>query len=377
MCRTNRTLRLCSGLMILTLVLPHEAAAQAPAPPPTLWKFLGIPQGFTKLNAQIFNRRGNTPRLEKKPPLKPIADASNLAADMPKPIQAAAKIKIAEDMAPQKIKAIKYLAEIGCGCYDKQGEVTEALVAAMDDCTERVRLEAVQAIMTAASELPCWCCGSKCCCNEAILKKLAELAYERGPDGCHLEPSERVREAAAEALTVCCSTQEPIEVLEEDTEEQPIERPEEAAMEGVFDGPPMPPSHLDGSVAALGATQFALSSFIDAQQESRHPSGAFTASPSSPRMTPEVVSQNLAKVIPRRGEVTYVDVQDATARVRFDAMGEVPPNTTVRAYHTFLFGTANIGTYVVIAWNEGEAIIRKADGGGIGKLARGDKIIVK
>ncbi len=381
----------CFGLMVLVLVVPQQVSAQAPAAPPmTLWRFLGIPQAAAKVNAQVFNRRGNTPRLESKPPLKPISDPANLAPDMPKPIQAAAKIKQAEDMAPQKKKAIKYLAEIGCGCYDKQGEVTDALVAAMDDCTEGVRVEAVAAIQTAASEDPCCNCGSKCCCNEKILKKLAELAYERGPDGCYLEPSERVRQAAAEALTVCCTTQEPIEVLQEkDDSGKQIEQRENGSTEGgLEDNPPAPPAGADGSVTMSIGSPSHLSTFIDtgfgtkpqplanrtipAQQVA-----ATNVAPISPQMQKEVVAEKIAEVVPRRGEVTYVNVVDGIARVKFGSEGRVPERATVRAYHKFLFTTSDIGEYVVVAWNEGEAIIRKADSLGIGKLSRGDMIIVK
>src|SRR5438477_8410412 len=42
------------------------------------------------------------------------------------------------------------------------------------------------------------------CCSEEISNKLYEIAYERDDTGCYLEPSERVRLAAAEALRTCC-----------------------------------------------------------------------------------------------------------------------------------------------------------------------------
>jgi len=58
--------------------------------------------------------------------------------------KAAAEIKAEEDAAPQKIKALRYLATIGCaGCYPG---VEEGLLAALDDCTESVRYEAVKAL---------------------------------------------------------------------------------------------------------------------------------------------------------------------------------------------------------------------------------------
>ena len=83
-------------------------------------------------------------------------------------------------MKAQKIKAIKYLAKIGCGCYDKGGEITEALLDATADCTPDVRKAAVEAIEDAASCGCCKKCGSASCCNETLTKRLSEMAYERG-----------------------------------------------------------------------------------------------------------------------------------------------------------------------------------------------------
>jgi hypothetical protein len=71
---------------------------------------------------------------------------ANLESQNPA-LKAAAKVKSEEDLAPQKIKAIKYLATIGCGCYPG---VREALLAALDDCTESVRYEAAIAFCQAA-----------------------------------------------------------------------------------------------------------------------------------------------------------------------------------------------------------------------------------
>jgi hypothetical protein len=207
-----------------------------------LWSFLGIPQACYKLNAQLLNRRGNRPGLEKKPPLKAIADVANLKSDVPA-IKAAAEIKQAEDLKPQKIKALKYLATIGCGCYDKDGKVTKALLAAMEDCTEDVRLEAVRAISVAASGEYCSHCKQKSCCNEDIVKQLSKIAYERDDDGCFVEPSERVREAAIEAMGICCADRGgDIQVEEPPTPVEGADRPP-PPIEGVSpdDAPPKPP----------------------------------------------------------------------------------------------------------------------------------------
>src|SRR5262245_43731099 len=200
-------------------------------PPITLWNFLGIPQGIRKIGAATINRRGNTPGLEPRPPLKTIADPKNLESKNPA-IKKAAEIKTEEDLAKQKIKAIKYLAKVGCGCYPG---VKEALLAALDDCTEEVRYQAVLAIQDATTQ-HCSVCNKNCCCDEELVLKLSQLAYERNDKGCFIEPSERVREAAKEAMCACCPGQGPIS-------EQPPEQPPESVPEGV-PTPPLPPESV-------------------------------------------------------------------------------------------------------------------------------------
>ena len=188
----------------LAISTASSTQAQTPeAPVPTIWRFIGIPQGIQKIRDVTLNRRGNFPGLERKPPLKRIGDPANLESPNPA-IKAAAEIKQAEDLKAQKIKAIKFLAKMGCGCYDKEGKITDALLAAMDDCTPDVRLAAMDAIETAANGEGCSKCGSTSCCSEKVTKRLSEIAYERDDSGCHLEPNADVRAAAAKALCVCC-----------------------------------------------------------------------------------------------------------------------------------------------------------------------------
>jgi hypothetical protein len=185
--------------------VPAWIPPPAPAPPVTLWRFLGIPQGFQRIGDARLNRSGNFPGLERKPPLKPIAHPDNLLSNNPA-IKKAAEIKMQEDLAKQKIKAIKYLAKMGCDkCY---GGVKEALLAALDDCTEQVRYEAAKAIGEAAAT-HCNTCSRQCCCDEELTKKLAQIVYEMDDQCCPLEPSERVREMAREALSVCCPNSGP------------------------------------------------------------------------------------------------------------------------------------------------------------------------
>lgn len=196
-----------------------QAAAPVPAPT-TLWSFLGVPQGVKKVQGALTNRRGNRPKSEPKDALKALNDPANLESP-DAAIKRAAEIKKAEDLKPQKIKAIKYLTSIGCGCYDKDGSVTDALVAAAEDCTEDVRLATMQQIHEAATGKCCSNCGQVCCCNDKMLKKLAQVAYERDEFGCYGEPSKRVRGAAAAALAACCPGSVPLEVLKETPEKAP------------------------------------------------------------------------------------------------------------------------------------------------------------
>lgn len=180
-------------------------AALTPAPTPTLWRFLGIPQGVHAVRDTVVNRCGNLPGLERKPPLLRIADP-RLAEIDNAAIKKAQQIKAEEDLAPQKIKAIKYLATLGCEkCY---GGVEEAMLESLKDCTEAVRYETVKALATIPSA-KCPACDNDCC-SEKITEQLAKMAYERDPDApdCWLEPSARVRQAAMETLRVCCRGQQ-------------------------------------------------------------------------------------------------------------------------------------------------------------------------
>jgi len=183
--------------LLLAAILGGGMAASALAEPVTLWNFLGIPQGVRKVRDATVNRRGNVPGAERKDPLLRIADPKNMESTNPA-IKTAANIKSEEDKAKQKIKAIKYLATVGCGCYPG---VKEALLAALDDCTEEVRYEAAVAFCQAAGNPACPCQES--CCAADVMQKLHEMAYGQDEKCCYLEPSARVREAARIALNSC------------------------------------------------------------------------------------------------------------------------------------------------------------------------------
>jgi hypothetical protein len=191
-----------------------------------LWNFLGIPTGTCRaITDNLLNRSGNHPGLERKPRLLSIADPRNLESNNPA-IKKAAEVKQQEDMAPQKIKALKYLAKIGCACYPG---VKEALMAALDDCTESVRYTAASQIAKAAKK-NCSCCNKSCCCDEELTKKLAQVANDRDDLGCFKEPSKRVRDAARQALQVCYRVR--------------VAAPEAAETPAPTPAPPRPPGEV-------------------------------------------------------------------------------------------------------------------------------------
>ncbi len=139
------------------------------------------------------------PGLEPHPPVLLITDPANLSADAPPAVQTAAEIKQKEDQAAQKIKAIRYLATIGCGgCY---AGVEDAFLKSLEDCTEEVRYETVLALRETVGR-ECGFCRDKACCSAKIQKKLFEMT-QMDANGCYSEPSARVRRQARLALRQC------------------------------------------------------------------------------------------------------------------------------------------------------------------------------
>jgi hypothetical protein len=184
------------------------------------------------------NADGLSPEKERLPPLRRIADPQNLKSKVPS-IKAAAEIKEQEDLKCQKIKALRYLASVGCGCYNEDGKITEALLASMTDCTEEVRLATMEVIQFTAQQAPCQHCNQKSCCNEEIVKKLADIAYGMDDKGCPKEPSARVRAGACKAMKACCPNQAQYTPVPT----KPLVEPEgiESTPPATESGPPMPP----------------------------------------------------------------------------------------------------------------------------------------
>ena len=220
-----------SGVCLLALLVTASCAvAQHPATSPvvTVWQRLGIPQTYTRVRDATLNRNGNFPGLERKPPLKKIADPENLESDNDA-IRSAAEVKQEEDLAEQKIKALKYLATIGCGCYDKDGKIEAALLAGLKDCTPDVRMAAVDALIyivgscdpqsqygycpTGAQKLKA-CLDEYCACDDVmdkirmmgVGKKCKNLIYDiRQARACQCRKCRSRRNACAGCCGHCCT----------------------------------------------------------------------------------------------------------------------------------------------------------------------------
>jgi len=175
----------------------------------------------------------------------------------------ASGIKAVELDAPNRILAVQYLSTVDCATYP---QAQEMLIQTMqEDPIEEVRYEAVMALRAMLShgccnlETQCQC-ESCCqrqriaaetkkhakkskyehekpkvldpyikmtknlikatpkerrydccrgCCNEKVLNALSKVAYEKDDQCCWGEPSERVRQAAAEGLCLCTTSPAP------------------------------------------------------------------------------------------------------------------------------------------------------------------------
>ncbi|WP_143543842.1 hypothetical protein [Rhodopirellula sp. MGV] len=180
-------------------------AVAAPSPPPvTLPQFLGLDLvfgGAQKATLCVRNRLGSRfPGLEPKPPIKSITDPANMEPGASPAVQAAAKAKVEADKAPQKAKAIRYLASQGCGeCYP---DTEDALLAALEDCSEQIRYEVVRGLQSSVGGC-CQSCKENSCCTPKLLKKLYQVAYDRDDAGCFVESSARIRRNARLVICKC------------------------------------------------------------------------------------------------------------------------------------------------------------------------------
>lgn len=350
------------------------------ASPMTLWKFMGVPQGIQKLRGATTNRRGNFPGREPKPPLKALADPANLLSGNPA-IETAAKIKQQEDMKKQKIKALKYLATIGCGCYPG---VKEAFMAALGDCTEAVRLQAAESIAKAA-DTKCDKCSKSCCCDADMMQKLNDVATARDDQGCFVEPSAEVRMAACEALMACRRRVPvyPVPVVPGPppigTEAQPDTAPPPG--EAQPDEMPMPPNQASSNRPSdlliseiLGAPAAEPAALDKAGVPARAASartaiGRRTSGAVSPSASAAATSEML------KGTIVGIDPKTSTVDVEFDGRRQPAVGSQFSLHHDYALSTAYLGRIeIVYLAGNGRAIARPAGRLDIAKLGKGDRV---
>jgi hypothetical protein len=355
------------------------------------------------------------------------------------PIAEAAKIKKQACLKCKKIKAIKYLAKIGCGCYDKDGAVSKALIAAMGDCDEEVRLAAVKAIIKTAKGGCCENCGSVSCCKKDVVEQLAKMAYEVDDKGCWIEPSERVRNLAAQAAEICCPFQWPqyemvptqSTPIQQDNQNDRELKKEPTTLEPAPDAPAVPVEPGAGDQAArrkmlrdraiaVVYTQFetpandeipglpedaqvAAGASREKADDDEAPGRAFIANyedpvvlyrnlavpvasgrwstggvrePASQMRRPEAASRRSTRE-GVRGVVRYVDPFHGVAHVEFGGTARVAPGTRVVVEHQALFGKlATAGLLEVVSSEPGSATVKALGNYQISRVASGDQVYV-
>ena len=167
----------------------------------------------------------------------PFAD---LPIDTPKGL--AAKIRAEELDVKNRVKAAEYLGTVDCVAYPEAQTMLMDMLA--NDKYERVRFEAAKALREmlghgkSKRDLRDYLKGRartydicRGCCNQDVLNALAKAAYEKDEFGCWVEPSERVREMAKEAIEeckICCRQAQhyiPTQPPTETPEEPPVEEP--------------------------------------------------------------------------------------------------------------------------------------------------------
>jgi hypothetical protein len=352
-----RMRRLILASSIAAVLTGQAVAWEAP---PTVWHALGIPQTYLHFRDSKVNAFGKFPCLERKPPLLKIADPANLKSDVPA-IKAAAEVKQQEDLAPQKIKAIKYLASIGCGCY---GGVAEALQAALEDCTEAVRYEAANALVSAMNN-KCEVCNGTCCTPE-LAAKMYERAYGTDGKGCNIEPSARVRALLAQAVGMCPPNMLDVELpppgeeiipdIIPDKRPQspdiiPDKRPEdrpEGTLESARQTPPLKKVGAKPTVTSSRRgwknQQVAanLSEEVEAQLDPR----SFEPPPAPIVWTTKAVQGSIVEGKNARGYV----------RVEFEGKDKPPVGTELRVFHQYVLGTEFMGSIAIVGYEGNLAI---------------------
>lgn len=363
-----------------SLQVGSAAPGALPGPAPaTLWRFMGVPQGIRKWQGATRNRNGNRPNREPRPPLKAIADPANLQSGNV-PIETAAKIKQQEDLAPQKIKALKYLATIGCGCYKG---VKEAFMDALDDCTEEVRLQAAESIAEAA-DTKCARCSNACCCDAEMMQKLNDIATLRDDKGCFVEPSADVREAACQALLACKRRVRvyPAPVMPGLPPETPEVVPDTMPVnpEAVPDMPTPPnqastrqPNDLISEI--LGVAPVKARNGVKPVTSATMVSTPAAGVPKADLSRSPISTRSRSKTELLHGTIVAVDVRTSTVDVEFDGRFQPTVGSQFSILHDYALSTANLGRIeIVYLAGNGRAIARPVGHTDLARLGKGDRV---
>ena len=202
----------------------------------SIWDFLGVAQAGSFLNNQIFKTRlfqGVNSALS------PVARALGLGPALVSDkfgkeggaMGLANQLKKEEKKVPLKIQAIKYLGTLDCQCYP---EIVDALLGSLDDCSEKVRYEALQALHHKCGEKKCHghkhggtdvacvstcdtctngngpSCGcGGCACQKKVIDRLNQLLLARDEFGCLKEKSGRIRSLATQMIEECLILHQP------------------------------------------------------------------------------------------------------------------------------------------------------------------------
>lgn len=342
------------------------------AAPATLWRFMGIPQGIRKMQGATRNRNGNRPNREPRPPLKAIADPANLDPGNGPAINKAAEIKQKEDLAPQKIKALKYLATIGCGCYPGVEEALAKSLKFGDECTEEVRYEAALAIQDAALS-NCAKCGKSCCCTAEMMQLLNDVATGRDADGCFFEPSARVREAACQALLACRAR---VRVYPA----PPASEPYVPAMPGeTIPREPLPGEFVPKDSSASSSRQRGPNDALMNDILGAGEGGGVAASPVSNRKSVSQGGGDASRPAPTRatlvGSVVGIDAKTATVDLEFQGNRQPTVGSQFSVHHDYALNSVYQGRVeVVYLARNGRAIAKPVGRVDFAKLGKGDRV---
>ncbi|MEY2724385.1 MAG: hypothetical protein RLZZ458_252 [Planctomycetota bacterium] len=138
--------------------------------------------------------------------------------DLGGPKGLAAKIRARELDVPNRIAAIRYLANLDCAQFPEAKAMLLEMLSPEKERWEEVRYEAALGLRKMLSRSNCSkaagngpkrskadaeMCHCNNCCDAETLQTLAKTAYEMKSNGCCYEPSLRVRKMAVEAITVC------------------------------------------------------------------------------------------------------------------------------------------------------------------------------